>query len=145
MCNNLDTAELFQLLEEGSSFEKSIQRLGAAISNPSLTELLAALQQRSSLSVSDIAEQTLLSKSYIHQLFSGIRSPGRNAVLCVARVLKADLHETRTLLKLAQKGDLYPRIRRDASIIFAIERDYDLMRLEHLLNDIGEVSLLPDM
>ncbi len=145
MSSNMDTTELFQHLVEGASFEKSLEALGTAINNPSLTELLAALQKRNGLSASDIADQTLLSKSYVHQLFNGIRSPGRNAVLCVARVLKANLHETRTLLRLSQKGDLYPRIRRDAAIIFGIERDYDLMRLERLLTDIGEASLLPDI
>ena len=144
MCNDPNTTELFQLLVEGSSFEKSVRGLGAAICDPSLTELLLALQQRSGLSISDIAKHTLLSKSYIHQLFSGVRSPSRNAVLCVARVLKADLRETQILLKVAQKGDLYPRIRRDAAIIFSIERDFDLAQLSRLLKDIGETPLLPE-
>ncbi len=137
-----DTAMILRLLEEEPSFEQSLETLGEAVGAPSLTALLTDYLNRCGLTIAEVADQTLLSKSYTYQVFNGVRNPGRNAVISIARVMGASLGETRRLLSLAQKGDLYPRVRRDAAIIFAISKDYDLMRMDRLLSDIGEPSLL---
>lgn len=137
-----DTFALIRILSEAASLEQSLEELGKSVDNFSLTDLLLEYQVRFGLGVGEIADRALLSKSYTYQVFSGVRNPGRNAVLCIARVMGANLHETRKLLRLAHKGDLYPRIRRDAAIIFGIQHNYGLMRLDALLLDIGEETLL---
>ena len=137
-----DTFTLVRLLSEATDFEQTLEEMGESVDNSSLMDLLLAYQTRCGLGIAEIADKALLSKSYTYQVFGGIRNPGRNAILCIALVMGTSLHETRKLLRLAHKGDLYPRIRRDAAIIFAIEHKYDLMRLEGLLQEIGEATIL---
>ena len=137
-----DTFTLFRILSEATSFEQSLEELEGSVSNLSLMDLLIEYQTRCGLGIAEIADKTLLSKSYTYQVFSGVRNPGRNALLCIARVMGVNLYETRKLLRLAHKGDLYPRIRRDAALIFGIEHNFDLMRLESLLQDIGEMTII---
>mgnify|MGYP000860865425 FL=1 len=142
MQHDPDTFTMVRILGEAADFEQSLGELGDSVGKLTLLDLLLEIPTRSGLGIAEIADMALLSKSYTYQVFNGVRNPGRNAVLCIARVLGADLQQTRKLLKLAHKGDLYPRIRRDAAIIFGIQHNYSLMRLEKLLLDIGEVTLL---
>ena len=84
----------------------------------------------------------MLSQSFAYQVFSGIRKPGRNALISLAIALHLDAEKVQRLLVVAQKGELYPRVRRDAAILFAIEHGYTLEKTEELLQSAGEASLL---
>lgn len=100
-------------------------------------------QKESGLSIAQIADTAMLSQSFAYQIFGGIRNPGRNTVICIACVMHLSLDSVQRLLTLSQKGELYPRVRRDAAIIFAIEHNYSLIQMEDLLQKAGEASILP--
>lgn len=138
----LDTKLLLRLLRENANFDEFLARGGDAINNPSLPVLLLTHLNESGMSVSQVAEAAMLSQSFAYQVFSGIRKPGRNALLSLAIALRLDAEKTQRLLVVAQKGELYPRVRRDAAILFAIEHGYALNETEELLQSAGEASLL---
>lgn len=137
-----DTKLLLRLLRENASFEEFLLSGGDAINNPSLTTLLVTYLSQSGKSVSQIADDAMLSQPFAYQLFSGIRKPGRNTLLSLALALRLDVGKTQRLLVVAQKGELYPRVRRDAAILFAIEHGYTLLQTEEFLQSVGEPSLL---
>ena len=62
---------------------------------------------------------SLLSKSYTYQVLDGSRQPERNVVLRLAFSLGCSLKEVQHLLALSDNGILYPKIRRDAAMIFS--------------------------
>lgn len=95
------------------------------------------------MSIPQIADAAMLSHSFAYQIFSGVRNPGRNTLICIACVMRLPLEGVQRLLTISQKGELYPRVRRDAAIIFALEHGYALMQMEELLQKAGEASILP--
>lgn len=138
----LNTADLMRLLRENGDFTQALEHGNHAINNPSLIMQLMLHQTESGMSIPQIADSAMLSQSFAYQIFSGIRNPGRNTLICIACAMRLPLNSVQRLLTLSQKGELYPRVRRDAAIIFALEHGYSLIQMEDLLQKAGEASIL---
>lgn len=82
-----------------------------------------------------------ISKSYGYQVLRGERIPGRDILLRTALFLKLNLKETQRLLAVGGCGALYPKIRRDAAVIFALNQKMSLLETEDLLVSLPERSL----
>lgn len=139
---SLDTEKLMRMLQENDDFEVFLESGGRAVSNPTLTTRLMSLMEERNMSISQVADSAMLSQSFAYQIFSGVRKPGRNTLISIALVMRLTLENAQRLLTLAQKGELYPRIRRDAAIIYAFEHEFTLDQAEELLEQLGEASLL---
>ncbi|MFR7511186.1 MAG: hypothetical protein ACLUUN_02720, partial [Muribaculaceae bacterium] len=84
------------------------------------------LEKKENLTKSKIIKSTSLSESYIYDIFRGEKSnPSRNKLLQIAFAMSLDLETTQKLLKIAKVGILYPRIKRDSIIIFALNKNLD--------------------
>lgn len=142
MVRKRDTAYLMQLLGENRDLSQLLEKCEGDIVSPTLAAFLSKCQQKCGLSIAQIADSSLLSQSFVYQIFSGIRKPGRNVLLSIARIMNLDLDCTQRLLRLAQKGELYPRIKRDAVIIFGIQHRYTLFEIDELLQKIDEAPLV---
>jgi hypothetical protein len=55
--------------------------------------------------------------------------------------MQLTVDETQRLLKIAQRGELYPRVKRDAAIIFCIQNKLTLYEMDDLLESVGESAL----
>ena len=77
-----------------------------------------------------------LEKSYGHQLFNGKRNPSRDTVLQLAFALEADVAQAQEMLKIAQRSSLYPRIKRDAVLIYCLHHRISLIDTEIILEDL---------
>ncbi|MDO5539294.1 MAG: helix-turn-helix transcriptional regulator [Eubacteriales bacterium] len=86
--------------------------------------------------------RTCLSKPFVYQILKGERVPGRDVILRICFALKADLDETQRLLTLAEKGVLYPKVKRDAAILCCIESGKSLEYTNMFLEEHGEKKLL---
>ena len=82
-----------------------------------------------------------LNETFGYQIFKGQRGAGRDTVLRLAIALGCDLVETRRLLQAAGVNELYCKDRRDAIIIFCIDRGYSLRRVDDELYRLGERTL----
>ena len=71
----------------------------------------------------------------------GERVPGRDILLRTALALGLSLKETQRLLAVGGCGALYPRVRRDAAVIFALNQKMSLLQAEELLSSLPERSL----
>ena len=80
-------------------------------------------------------------KTYGYQILRGERTPGRDILLRTALALSLSLRETQRLLALGNCGALYPRLRRDAAVIFALNQGMSLLETEELLASLPERSL----
>lgn len=83
-----------------------------------------------------------ISKTYVYQFINGERLPGRDIILRISLAMGLTLDETQRLLTLAGKSVLYPKIRRDASILYCIRKKMSLDEANSFLEDISEVSIL---
>ena len=82
-----------------------------------------------------------IDRSYFYHILSGIKIPGRNMVLRIGFCLRATYNEMNLLLSLSGCGILYPKIRRDSILIFALEHQYTMSRVNELLSESGELPL----
>lgn len=138
----LCTQELLLLLEQSPQIEAVLSEYGDSIDAPSFPAYLNTLMEERSVSTARLCEISLLSRSFTYQLCSGVRAPSRDIVLRLALALGLSLGETQRLLRVAQRGALYPKVRRDAVMIFALTHCLQLSHADGLLRSLGEVPLL---
>ncbi len=138
----LCTQELLLLLERAEELPPVLEELSPQLDAPAFPTCLARLLEEKGMSVSRLGELALLSRSFTYQLCSGVRAPGRDIILRLALVLELTLDETQRLLRTAQRGALYPRVRRDAIIIFCLNRGLGLPDADELLRSLGEAPLV---
>ena len=104
------------------------------------------LEKKENLTKSKIIKSTSLSESYIYDIFRGEKSnPSRNKLLLIAFAMSLDLETTQKLLKIAKVGILYPRIKRDSIIIFALNKNLDFFECENLLEQAEVEGLSSDI
>ena len=118
---------------------------------PDLTTFLAANEDNFSSAsavarLNEMLEKKGLSKAgmseiYLHQIFAGRRNPSRSRMLCLCFGLSASLEETQELLRLCGLAELYPKVRRDAIIIYGLLHGMDLFAVNDRLFSEDEETL----
>lgn len=88
-----------------------------------------------------VIQSAQIARTYGHQLFNGTRQPSRDKVLQLAIAMGLTVEETQRLLIAADKGILYPRVRRDAVIIYGLKEKYSVMDVQEAL-DHYQLTLL---
>jgi transcriptional regulator with XRE-family HTH domain len=137
----LCTEELMKLLENSRTLDDAIEN-NNSITNPDTSSYLSDLLIKHNMTIQQVFEKAVISRSFGYQIFNGLRCPNRNVLLRIAIVMKLSLDETQHLLKISQRGELYPKVRRDAAIIFCIKNKCDLTDTDELLESISELSLM---
>ena len=105
------------------------------------TDFLELLLARKGLSKARLAKQSGMSEVYLHQIFSGRRSPSRNRLLCICYGLGATLDETQSLLNHFELAQLYPKTRRDSILIYGLLHNFSLFEINDKLLEEKEVPL----
>lgn len=132
------TSKLFQKLRQRDS---GMSFLSGAQSAPTCAQVLSDLLAQAKLSAADWIAGADISKSYGYQILRGERTPGRDILLRTALVLGLSLKQTQRLLAVGACGALYPRVRRDAAVIFALNQKMSLLEAEELLTSLPERNL----
>lgn len=132
------TSELFRRLrgrESGRNLLIQKEKLATC------SQLLLELLETAGLTAPEWMTAADVSKSYGYQILRGERVPGRDILLRTALALGLSLKETQRLLAVGGCGALYPRVRRDAAVIFALNQKMSLLQAEELLSSLPERSL----
>lgn len=132
------TSELFRRLRGRESGRKLLvqkEKLSTC------SQLLLELLERAGVTAPEWMAAADVSKSYGYQILRGERVPGRDILLRTALSLGLSLKETQRLLAVGGCGTLYPRVRRDAAVIFALNQKMTLLQAEELLSSLPERSL----
>ena len=134
------TSTLLTLINNASTFAEAVPDRGQA-KDPVFHDYLYELMEKKALTPKDMILRTGIERSYFYHILNGVKHPGRNVALRIALSLGVTLQETNRLLRLAGASDLYPRIRRDAALIFCIQRKYTLTAANDFLISEGEEPL----
>ena len=129
----MTTIELLTILNQNKDI--SFHELLRKIPEISFTDYLEMLLEREGISKSEFIKRTNLERTYAYQIINGTRLASKDKVLQCAFALKLDLHDTNVLLTLSNNQNLYPKIKRDALIIFGINRQYNLLKMNDLLDE----------
>ena len=132
----ISTEELLKLLFKERSLEQFLQRNESAYLNTGFSDYLSAWCKARGEVPEQLIRRANLEKSFGHQLFSGKRKPSRDTVLQLAFAMGADVAQAQEMLKIARKSALYPRIKRDAAIIYCLYNHISLVDTQIILQDL---------
>ncbi len=137
------TKELFQMIQQSPGrFAKGMKN-GEEFNRPlTVPQYLEQLLEKYQMSISELITKTLLSKSFVYQIFSGERNPSRDILLRIAFAMHLTIDETQHLFLVGQKGALYPKVRRDAALMCCLEQRLSLDETEYFLKSIDEKGLV---
>ena len=99
---------------------------------------LADLLRERQMSPQEYFRLQNLERSYGYQILNGRRKPSRELLIRTAILLKMELEEAQRLLKIGNREILYPRVKRDALAIYAIEKKLSLLQYQELLEEYEE-------
>ena len=135
--NRISTEELLALLFKERNLEHFLQRNESEYLAISFSDYLNSWCKKNLEVPEQVIRRANLEKSYGHQLFSGKRNPSRDTVLQLAFAMQADLSQAQEMLKAARQSPLYPRIKRDAVIIYCLHNQISLLDTQIILQDLA--------
>lgn len=101
----------------------------------SLSQHLHMLLAQKNLRRSDVIRSSLLGRAYVYRIFAGQKIPSRDKLIALAFGMHLSDEETQKMLKLSGNRELYARDKRDALILFALQRKMTVMDTNSLLFD----------
>lgn len=107
-----------------------------------LPDYLFALLDAKGMNRSQVARISSINTTFLYNIFEGKSKPKRDNALMLAFALGCDLRQTQRLLRLADVAELWPKVRRDAIIIWCIERGYTREECDDELYRLKERGIL---
>ena len=111
------------------------------IRSRSMAEYLQQLLEEKGLERSVVVREAGLNETFGYQIFMGQRGASRNKVLQLAFAMGCTLREANRLLQAAGANSLYCKNRRDAIIIFCLDRGCGLRKTDEELYRFGEDTI----
>lgn len=136
-----DTNGLIQELMETPNLDQFLSENRDNFQSGSIQELLNRLFLKRDISKAALAKQSGMSEVYLHQVFAGRRNPSRDRLIGLCFGLSATLEETQELLKQCGLAQLYPKVRRDAIIIYGLVNGVSLFDVNDKLFSEKEETL----
>lgn len=106
-----------------------------------LAEYLDILLTKYNLKKKDVITASNIDMVYGYQIFQGRKNPTRDILLSLCVGFGLDVDDARHLLYYGNAGTLYPRNKRDAYIMFALNKKMNILDLNKLLYDMDEETL----
>ncbi len=127
------TQELWNQIGQENQLEGFFLRNEKHFVEPNFVRRLNELRMEKGLVREQIIRRADIDSGFGHQIFRGTRHPSRDKVLQLAFGFPLTLAETQRLLICGNKRELHPRIRRDAIVIFGLNRGLPLMDIQDML------------
>ena len=137
----VNTDSLMKKILRTKNLSSFLQRNEQYMRPEAFPELLRSFCERRGLVPERVIQRAQIDRTYGHQLFNGTRLPSRDKVLQLALGMGLSLEETQQLLHAAGRSPLYPRLKRDAALIFCLKNGYNMMETQEVLEK-HEISLL---
>lgn len=144
MSSKITTGSLMQRVMKTSSLSRFFKQNERYLKTEDLGAWLNDICRDRNLSVSEVIQKSQIDRGYGYQIFRGIRSPSRDKLIQLALAIGLDVNETQHLLTLGGKSQLYPRLKRDAVLLYCIQNSFSVLETQDSLEEYG-LSLLGDM
>ena len=133
------TEELLQELTDSPTIDEYVETHDFPA--VTLSEYLQQLLEQKHLKRAEVVRMANLNETFGYQIFTGARNPSRNKVLQIAFAMALTLRETNRALTAAGCSSLTAKNRRDAIIIFCIDRGCSLQKVNEELYRFGEDTI----
>ena len=137
MANKVNTNTLMKRLFKANDLDVYLQGNDSYLQAPDFYTLLKSYCEQREMLPAHVIEQSQIERTYGHQLFNGTRRPSRDKVIQLALGLGLSVDETQRLLRAAGKSPLYPRLKRDAVILYGIQKKLPILAVQESLTKYG--------
>ena len=107
----------------------------------SLKEFWNELLERSGQSKSNIINNADISYIYFYEILQGKKIPKKDKIIRIILAMELEVDDAQNALKYCNQAILYPRIKRDSLLIYAIQNHYSIFQTQALLSENGEQEL----
>ena len=135
------TSTLLQKLFKTPDLDKFMKHYSKELEPPQFHCYISQLCSEQGQVPERIIKQAAIDRTYGHQLFNGTRRPSRDKVIQLAFGFGLDVDGAQELLKAAQKSLLYPKIKRDAAILFCLSHSKSVIETQNVLEALGQTLL----
>lgn len=137
IANHLDQGTTDRLISElfrTDNIEAFLRAHEGELVVSSFASYITRLCKQKKITVAKALDKADIGTSFGYMLFNGQRKPSRDTVIKLAFAFGLNLDDTQKLLSAAGFGGLYPKIKRDAVIVYAIQRGYTLYQTQDALS-----------
>ena len=139
MIQNKKSTECLQSeLKKSDSVEQFIQANSADLKSKTVPEYLNEMLIKYNLEKKEVIQKSGLTGTYAYQIFDGKKNASREKLIQLAFGFPLSLEETQRLLRLGGYSELYVKKKREAFIMYALEKKYDICQVNELLYQNGE-------
>ncbi len=131
------TEELLKLMKESDNIGDYLDASAGDMIEMRLPEVLADLIEKSGRKPAEVFRRGAIEKSYGYAILSGKRSPERDKLIALMFGLALEPDEAQKVLRSTGYPPLYPKITRDAVILFCMEKGMELSDCNEVLFDMG--------
>lgn len=128
-----DTAFLQSELKKTENLEQFLQENSEVLKPKTVQEYLNEMLIKYNLEKSEIIRKSGLSGTYAYQIFDGKKSAGRDKLIQLAFGFPLNLEETQKLLRFGGHNELYVKKKREAFVMYALGKGYDINQVNDLL------------
>ncbi len=132
------TEELTNELTNSDNINEYVNDNKSELINIALSQYLENLLISKNLTKSTVIAKSNLSRTYAYQIFDGKKNPTRDKLVALCFGFQLSVDETQRVLKIAKLPILYPRLKRDSLILFALQKQYTIIECNNLLDDFKE-------
>ena len=132
-----DTSKIVEELGLCPDFQTFYQENKDYMISGNLAELLSALLERKGLKKSQVIKTSEIPEVYGYQIFSGVRVPERNKLLCLAVGMGLNIDETQQLLRCSGYSQLYVKLPFDSVVLYGLCKHLTVVQINELLYEHG--------
>lgn len=118
------------LMEELSGQDTDLDRYfeenPTSFINVDIKEFWKKAVDTSSKTKSDIINKADMSYCYFYDVINGRKIPSKDKIIRIALAMNLSLDDCQEALRISGKSALYPRIKRDSILIYAINKGYSI-------------------
>lgn len=133
-----DTNDLFKELEADCEIEDYLNNNTSSFVNHTLSNFWQDICEKSGMSKSNIINKSEFNYSFFYDVINGRKIPARDKIIRLALTMNLSLDDSQQALRLSDKALLYPRIKRDSIIIYALNNNLTISECNKLLNKFNE-------
>ena len=141
MAEAINTNTLMRQLFKTDNLDRFLQDHEEQLKAPDFCSLLKTLCEEKKLSTAQVIEHAQIERTYGYQLLSGTRRPSRDKVLQLAFGAGLSVADAQKLLRAAGKSPLYPKLKRDAVILYGLHKRFSILAVQEMLADCGLTML----
>jgi hypothetical protein len=106
-----------------------------------LSDYLIEMLIKYNIEKKDVIMRSEINLTYGYQVFDGRKQPKRNKIIQICFGFPLTVEELQLALRYGGVNELYPRVKRDAYIMFAADKKYSIYKLNELLYSQNEEEI----